>query len=288
MQTLRKFAQGRWYECRPASNGTFYVHWTEGGRSKRKTTGARSLDGAQAFLDEWCSLIASPNPGRILTCADLWPLKYPPGRNARADDAWKNLFLWLALHTAARRTAIQELRWDQVDFDIDVIHYLPDGAVQSRKRKASVPISETLKPVLEEAWRRRLSDTSLVIGSGGKINEPLRLVAEKAGVAGVTPHVMRHTAATIMARNGVSIWVIAQVLGNTVEQVEKVYAKWTPDKPSGPNMDPRPPMAGTSLPNDKGEPPNRAAAFSRCPAIWLFTLSRTVPGAPPLLASEAL
>ena len=166
---------------------------------------------------------SSPPRSRVLSEAEIDRLfkaaDHPQRERVR-------LFLWLALHTAARRTAIQELRWDQVDFDIDVIHYLPDGAVQSRKRKASVPISETLKPVLEEAWTRRISNTSLVIGSGGKINEPLRLVAEKAGVKGVTPHVMRHTAATIMARSGVSIWVIAQVLGNTVEQVEKVYAKW--------------------------------------------------------------
>jgi integrase len=41
---------------------------------------------------------------------------------------------------------------------------------------------------------------------------------------------MRHTAATIMARNGVSLWVIAQILGNTLEQVEKNYAKWQPGR----------------------------------------------------------
>lgn len=327
MPSIKRYAGGKLYECRPAKNGVYYVHWTDDGRSKRQSTGARAVREAQAFLDEWCDLIdmeGTKGRSRGLTCAKLWEMKYKDA-GERYDTAWANLgphfgnlkpsqvtaevekdyrakrkaapstlrmelavlraswnaavrkkilnandlhalgplppsspprsralseaeidrlfkaadhpqrervrlFLWLALHTAARRTAIQELRWDQVDFDIDVIHYLPDGAVQSRKRKASVPISETLKPVLEEAWKRRLSDTSLVIGSGGKINEPLRLVAEKAGVAGVTPHVMRHTAATIMARNGVSIWVIAQVLGNTVEQVEKVYAKWTPGR----------------------------------------------------------
>jgi integrase len=327
MPSVKRYSGGKLYESRPAKNGVYYVHWTDDGRSKRQSTGARTVREAQAFLDEWCDLIdceGTKGRSRGLTCAELWEMKYKDA-GERYDAAWANLgphfghlkpsqvtaevekdyrakrkvapstlrmelavlraswndavrkkilnandlhaldplppasaprsrvlseaeidrlfraadhpqrervrlFLWLALHTAARRTAIQELRWDQVDFDIDVIHYLPDGAVQSRKRKASVPISETLKPVLEEAWRRRLSDTSLVIGSGGKINEPLRLVAEKAGVAGVTPHVMRHTAATIMARNGVSIWVIAQVLGNTVEQVEKVYAKWTPGR----------------------------------------------------------
>lgn len=138
------------------------------------------------------------------------------------------MFLYLALHTAARRTAIEELTWKQVDFQIGVIHYLPPGAKQTRKRKASVPISKTLRPVLEEAYRLRTSD--LVIGPGGHVNESLSTVARAAGVEGVTPHVLRHTAATIMARNGVSLWVIANILGNTVEQVENVYAKWVPGR----------------------------------------------------------
>ncbi len=321
MQTLRKFAQGRWYECKPAANGTFYVHWTEGGRSKRKTTGARSLDGAQAFLDEWCALTASPNPGRVLTCADLWPLKYPPGRSERVESARKNLmatfgrlapseitqdmedayiqkrgvapstirlelsllratwnhavkkrllstsdlpsldalpkqspprervldraevdkvvcaaeaysrrawaFVWLAKETGARRNAIQELTWSQVDWEIGVIHYLAEGAVQSKKRRASVPISSALRPVLERLYADRRDD--YVIGAGGRINEALKAVGERAGVAGVTPHVFRHTAATQMVRNGVPLWVVAKILGNTVEQVEKVYAKFTPE-----------------------------------------------------------
>lgn len=327
MPSVKRYGGGKLYEARPAKNGVYYIHWTDDGRSKRQSTGARTVREAQAFLDEWCDLIdceGTKGRSRGLTCADLWEMNYkdasrrhgvawkslgphfghlkPSQVTAAVDQAYRakrkvasstlrtelaflwaswnaavrkkilnandlhaldplppaspprsrvlteeeidrlfkaadhpqrervRLFLWLALHTAARRTAIQELRWDQVDFNIDVIHYLPDGALQSSKRRASVPISETLKPVLEEAWKRRLSDTSLVIGSGGNINEPLKRVAEKAGVKGVTPHVMRHTAATIMARNGVSIWVIAQVLGNTVELVEKVYAKWTPGR----------------------------------------------------------
>ena len=137
------------------------------------------------------------------------------------------LFLWLALETAARRTAILELRWEQVDWETGVIHYLPAGEVQSKKRRASVPISAALRPVLLRAWEERTSP--MVLGHAGDIGRPLRAVAEAAGVEGVTPHVLRHTAATRMARAGVPLWLIAKVLGNTVEQVERTYAKHSPE-----------------------------------------------------------
>jgi integrase len=50
---------------------------------------------------------------------------------------------------------------------------------------------------------------------------------------GISPHVLRHTAATHMARRGVSLWMIAKVLGNTTALVERVYAKWVPENAVG-------------------------------------------------------
>jgi integrase len=320
MHKIRKYAHGRWYECRPNDRGVFTIFWTEGRRSRRQSTGQRDLLAAQAFFDEWLTL--EQTPAQALTCADIWALKYGktsrrnqiawdnlqphfgakrPGEITPADEviyarsrgaaqstvrlelsllraSWNHavktrvlsvadlpalgplplaapprdrwlrddevkrlfaaaegaerlrLFLWLALETGARRGAIQGLTWGQVDFEIGVIHYLPEGARQTRKRKASVPISTALRPVLEAAYaaaRPRAGD--LVIGPGNDVNQSLGRLARRAGITGVTPHVLRHTAATRMARQGVSLWLIAQVLGNTVQQVEKVYAKYQPD-----------------------------------------------------------
>lgn len=137
-------------------------------------------------------------------------------------------FMWLARETAARRTAIQDLEWDQVDWETGMIHYLKPGQRQTRKRKASVPISDVLRPVLEELYATRDEIDPFVIGRGGRINEALARVGKLAKVEGVTPHVFRHTKATRMARRGVPLFHIAGVLGNTIEQVEKVYAKQTP------------------------------------------------------------
>lgn len=151
--------------------------------------------------------------------------------DAAPVDTRVGLFLRVALHTAARRTAIQDLQWGQVDWSADggrgVIHFLPEGTEQTRKRRASVPISSALRPVLERAHAEKVDD--YVIGAGGHVNGSVHRVAARAGVSRVTPHVLRHTAATRMARAGVSLWIVAQVLGNTIEQVEKVYAKYQPE-----------------------------------------------------------
>jgi integrase len=327
-KTIRREQDGVWYELRPASNGTYYIHWSENRRSKRASTGAREVGPANAFLEEWLRLIRAQDTPAALTCRDLWHAKYTGAAAEKVRFSWANLepalgdlrpievtparldayiadraagrigkkpaapstirlevsqlratwnhavqrrrlastdlpvldalpeaspprdrwlrdaevkrlfaaaagrdrielFLWLALETAARRTAILELRWEQVDWETGVIHYLPAGQVQTSKRRASVPISAALRPILLRAYEDRT--TPWVLGRPSPVRDLLNATAKAAGVPGVTPHVLRHTAATRMARAGVPLWLIAKVLGNTVEQVENVYAKHSPE-----------------------------------------------------------
>lgn len=151
------------------------------------------------------------------------------------------LFLWLALETAARKTAILDLTWDRVDFETNVIHYPVPGKKATKKRRANVPISSRLRPVLEQAYRERQNE--LVLGSQAEVWATVQAIARRAGfgpkqkvasgkkpkATGIGPHTLRHTAATHMARRGVPLWTIAGILGNTVAMVEKVYGHHSPD-----------------------------------------------------------
>jgi integrase len=151
-------------------------------------------------------------------------------------------FLWLALETAARKEAILELTWDRVDFETNAIHYDVPGRRKTKKRRATVPISKALRPILDRAFKEKAGD--LVLDNGGAVWAPLQYVVIKSGLAGeretpkngakprstgISPHVLRHTAATHMARRGVPLWIIAKILGNTIQMIEKVYAKHAPD-----------------------------------------------------------
>lgn len=135
-------------------------------------------------------------------------------------------FLWLALETAARKEAILELTWDRVDFEQRVIHYDVPGRRRTKKRRASPAISDALLPVLKQAYKEREGD--LVLDNKANVWRLIKAVADHAKVADVSPHVLRHTAATHMARRGTPLHQIAGVLGNSVQMVEKVYAKHDP------------------------------------------------------------
>lgn len=142
-------------------------------------------------------------------------------------------FIWIALETASRKQAIYDLTWDRVDFEANVIHFHVPGERVTSKRRASVPISRTLRPILERAYRERINE--YVLDNQHEIWAALKRAAREAKIENaseVSPHVLRHTAATHMARRGVPLWKIAKILGNTLPVVDRVYAKWAPDDPT--------------------------------------------------------
>lgn len=155
-------------------------------------------------------------------------LRTPPKEGEAQKLTRVERFLWLALETAGRREALMDLTWDRVDFETRVIHLAVPGRAETKKRRASVPISKTLMPILKRALAERDVTDPKVVG-GVVMTKQVKFVAGKAKLVGVTPHVLRHTAATHMARRGVPLWIIAKVLGNTLAMVERVYAKHAPD-----------------------------------------------------------
>lgn len=151
-------------------------------------------------------------------------------------------FLWLALTTAGRMSAILDLTWDRVDFETLVIHLDVPGRKKTKKRRASVPISSDLLPILKRAYDERINDLvmdnkadvwatiqliAIEAGFGG--DRPKVLRSEKPKATGISPHVLRHTAATHMARRGVPLWKIAKILGNSLQMIEKHYSHHCPD-----------------------------------------------------------
>ncbi|WP_311924681.1 tyrosine-type recombinase/integrase [Microvirga sp. 3-52] len=59
------------------------------------------------------------------------------------------------------------------------------------------------------------------IGTG--LEKAFRRACEDAGLEGVTPHTLRHTAATWLMQRGTDLWEAAGFLGMTVETLEKTY-----------------------------------------------------------------
>ena len=140
------------------------------------------------------------------------------------------LFVLLALHTAARRGAILALTWDRVDLDNGTIDYRDPTREATRKRRVAVPINSVLAEALREAQAR--SGIGPVIAFDGaavaSIKHGFHTAAERAGLADVSPHTLRHTAVTWMMQAGVDPWQVAGMAGMTLDMVQAVYGHHHP------------------------------------------------------------
>ena len=187
----------------------------------------------------WVPLPGKPDPkDRWLDVAEINHLlefaktRRMPGVTAQGRMSRVERFIWLALETAARRASIEKLSWTQVDFKRGLIDYKTPGKRRTKKRQAVVPISDRLMPVLKQMYAERNNDL-WVMDKPGKVLDAFTSCAKDAGFTGrkhITPHTLRHTCATHMAQNGISLEEIAQVLGNTLRVVEEVYAHWQPER----------------------------------------------------------
>jgi len=84
-------------------------------------------------------------------------------------------------------------------------------------------------------WRRLGARYPVQIGGKPikRIRFALQWTAEELGLSHVTPHTLRHTAATWLMQAGVDLWEAAGFLGMSVQTLEKNYGHHHPDHVSG-------------------------------------------------------
>jgi integrase len=142
------------------------------------------------------------------------------------------LFILIGLYTGQRKEAILSPRWAQVDFAAGRINFHSAGLRRTNKRRPHIPIATRLLPHLRRA-RERGTDLGYVIHRDGRrvgdIKKGFAAACRRAGLENVSPHTLRHTAATWLMQAGVPIWQAAGFLGMTPETLERVYGHHHPD-----------------------------------------------------------
>lgn len=138
------------------------------------------------------------------------------------------MFVQLAWHTAARASAILELKWSEVDLQARRIRYAAAGR---QKRRVVVPINDTLLQALQEA--REAALTPYVVEYAGRrvgsIKRAFAAACARAGIEDCSPHVLRHSAACAMVEQGVPMEAVGQFLGHSSATVTyRVYARYSP------------------------------------------------------------
>jgi integrase len=142
------------------------------------------------------------------------------------------LFILIGLYTGRRKEAILSLRWSQVDLKANLINFEIDGRERTKKRRGRVPIPPQLIPHLKRA-RLRGSDLGPVLHISGRpiqnIKKGFAAACRRAGLEDVTPHTLRHTAATWLMQNGVSLTVASEYLSMSEATLRRVYWHHHPD-----------------------------------------------------------
>lgn len=143
---------------------------------------------------------------------------------AGAVEPHARLYLIVALHTAARSSAILELPWKAVDLEHRIVAF---PAKLGGKRRVAVPINDTLLEAMQEA--REHATTEWVIEYGGKrvtrMNGGWRGALRRSGIAHCTRHDLRRTAGSLMLQAGVKLELVSAVLGHRSTEITRaVYA----------------------------------------------------------------
>ena len=141
------------------------------------------------------------------------------------------LAIMLMLSTAGRVGAILELQWDRVDFANNSIN-LRTTETGPRKGRAIVPMNAGIRAALAAARQATLSDYVIEWAGGpvARIRTGFTAAVKASGLKGVTPHVLRHTAAVHLVAGGTRMDKVSQYLGHTSTAItEKIYARFAPD-----------------------------------------------------------
>lgn len=142
-------------------------------------------------------------------------------------------FVVLAYMAGARRKSIERLKVAQADLRSKRLRLTPEGKRVTGKRAPIVPINDDMALEIRKLLLR--TDNEWLFGSPGfdvykRFN---RLLTAVGAEDRANPHVLRHSRATHMLQDGVAIWEVAKLLGDTVETVERTYGHHSPDHMEG-------------------------------------------------------
>lgn len=221
-----------------------YIEWRRKNSVGRKAANGelsngtinKDLETLRAALRFW------QQEGHVAEVPHVRLLKKPPARDRFLTpeevqrlldccvDQHLYVFVMLALHTLQRPGAIFDLRCEQVHLERGLIDFNPPGRPQSSKRRPVVPITETLRPVLERAIADSVTGhvVEYLAAPVRKLRRSFATACANACLKNVSPYTLRHTGATLLAAVGVPLWQISGMLGHSLTRTTEIYAKHAP------------------------------------------------------------
>ena len=146
-------------------------------------------------------------------------------------------FFLIGWYTGSRRGVITGLKWSMIDLESGVMKRKERNAIRTKKRAPPVRIGQRLLFHLRR-WKKMDGNATHVVSFRGEaIARPVRSWERIRIAAGlpeyVVPHILRHSRATHMLKQGVPLWEAANALGMSVEMLAKNYGHHSPDWQKG-------------------------------------------------------
>lgn len=160
---------------------------------------------------------------RVMTLAEQAALE------AAIETPWFARYFRGLLASGLRASELLGLRLEGLRFDEELLDLVGKGG-----KRRQVPLLPSLRPVLEAqlpaAKRGRLFPYHL-----HTVQQQFERLGKRAGVEGVTAHVLRHTFATRWIEGGGDIFMLSEILGHSsVEITRRIYIHAAPESRIGP------------------------------------------------------
>jgi integrase len=242
-----------WKSCKPNKTGS-------PARKVTKAAARRELEDLRAAINHHrqeglCSEIVSVVLPEKSVPRDMWLTRSEAARLIRAawrakqvmrDDltmraVGKHIarFILVALYTGTRHAAVcgaalqPAIGRGHVDLDRGLFYRRAGGARETKKRQPPVRLPARLLSHLRRWKRLGIASRAVVEWNGkpvGSVRKGFAAAIKASGLdSRITPHVLRHTAATWAMQNGGDPWAVAGFLGMTVETLVRVYGHHHPD-----------------------------------------------------------
>lgn len=189
----------------------------------------------QTFANPVANIALQQAEGRVrwITREEAARLIESAGYRAR----WPHLsaFIRLALFSGCRKSELLGLEWSRVDIPRRV--FLLEGHHTKAGRRRAVPLNDPAIQALQDMkdWiDQHVPGSPWVFGRPGEgrittLQNGFASACKRAGIADFRIHDLRHTFASWLVMQGVSLYVVKDLLGHSSIAVTERYAHLSPD-----------------------------------------------------------
>jgi integrase len=142
------------------------------------------------------------------------------------------LFILIGLYTGRRKEAILSLRWPKIDLTRGRIDFRKDGVVETKKKRGQCAIPVRLLGHLTRAKKRQFDIGNVILWDGkpvADIKTSFNHAVDRVYLPHVSPHTLKHTAATWLMQSGKDPFKISDYLATSVPTLLKHYGHHNPD-----------------------------------------------------------